>query len=326
MVRAMAAAAVVDLLVAAMVAKAVAIAVVVVAAMPAAAARPSHGKTPAIHKAAANLQASHATPMHKRRVSKVASHAMTSTTSSPPATRLPDSPLPANPPATAATSVAAAPAAVRVALVAGATGLVGRAVLARLLADKTYAAVHCVGRHPPAQQDPRRVAHLVDSFSNFAAPPVDDVFIALGTTIKVAGSQPAFRAVDFDAVVAVARAAKAAGATKLGVISAMGASTASAVFYNRVKGEMEDAIDQMGYQALVIARPSMLAGDRDALAQATRPAEKLGLLAMTLFKPLIPANYRAITATQVAHALLRAVQGTDHGTRVLLSGEMQQIR
>jgi hypothetical protein len=70
----------------------------------------------------------------------------------------------------------------------------------------------------------------------------------------------------------------------------------------------------------------MLAGDRDALAQAARPGEKLGLIAMTLFKPLIPANYRAITATQVAHALLAAVHGTDKGTRVLLSGEMQQIR
>ena len=106
----------------------------------------------------------------------------------------------------------------------------------------------------------------------------------------------------------------------------MGASAGSAVFYSRVKGEMEDALAQLGYQALVIARPSMLAGERDALAQAARAAEKLGLLAMRLFQPLIPANYRAIAATQVARALLHAVQDTDQGTRVLLSGEMQPVQ
>jgi uncharacterized protein YbjT (DUF2867 family) len=171
--------------------------------------------------------------------------------------------------------------------------------------------------------------HVVD-FAALSALPgidhVDDVFIALGTTMKVAGSQQAFRAVDFDAVVAVARAAKAAGASKLGVISAMGASAGSGIFYNRVKGEMENALGKLGYQALIIARPSMVAGDRDALGQAARPAEKLGLLAMSLFKPLIPANYQAITATQVAHALLATVRGTGKGTRVLLSGEMQSLR
>ena len=221
-----------------------------------------------------------------------------------------------------------APAAERVALVAGATGLVGREVLAALLTDKRYTAVHCVGRRPLTVKHPKLFSHVVD-FATLSTLPgidhVDDVYIALGTTIKVAGSQQAFRAVDFDAVVAVAGAAKAVGATKLGVISAMGANAGSGVFYNRVKGEMEDALIQLGYKALVIARPSMLAGDREALAQAARPAEKLGLLAMTLFKPLIPANYRAIAATQVVHALLSAVHSTDKGTRVLLSGEMQSI-
>jgi uncharacterized protein YbjT (DUF2867 family) len=186
-----------------------------------------------------------------------------------------------------------------------------------------------VGRRPLRLKHARLFSHVVD-FATLTALPgirrVDDVFIALGTTIKVAGSQAVFRAVDFEAVLAVTLAAKALGATKLGVISAMGASARSGVFYNRVKGEMEDALNQLGYQTLIIARPSMLAGDRDALGQNARPAEKLGLLAMRLLKPLIPANYQAITAKQVAHALLATVQGTEHGTRVLLSGEMQQIR
>jgi uncharacterized protein YbjT (DUF2867 family) len=223
----------------------------------------------------------------------------------------------------------AAPVAARVALVAGATGLVGREVLAALLTDKRYAAVHCVGRRPFKLQHAKLVNHVVDftvSLTLAGIPHVDDVFIALGTTIKVAGSQQAFRAVDFAAVVALASAAKAAGATRLGVISAMGANAGSAIFYNRVKGEMEDALTQMGYQTLIIARPSMLAGDRNALAQPARLGEKQVILAMSLFKPLIPANYQAITAKQVAHALLSAMHSADKGTRVLLSGEMQRYR
>ena len=222
---------------------------------------------------------------------------------------------------------AGAPAA-RVALVAGATGLVGRAVLAALLTDKRYAAVHCVGRRPLTLEHPKLFSHVVD-FATLSALPgikhVDDVFVALGTTLKVAGSQTAFRALDFEAVVAIARVGKSLGATKLGVISAMGADPASRVFYNRVKGEMEQALARLGYQVLILTRPSLLVGNRDALGQAARPAEKLGLLAMTLLKPLIPTNYRPIAATQVAHALLSAVHSTERGTRVLLSGEMQAV-
>ena len=211
---------------------------------------------------------------------------------------------------------------------AGATGLVGQAVLAALLTGKHYAAVHCVGRRSPKHSHPKLHAHVLDLASLKKLPGighVDDVFIALGTTIKAAGSQAAFRAVDFDAVVAVARAAKAAGASRLGVVSAMGASASSRIFYSRVKGEMEDALTQLGYPALIIARPSMLAGNRAALAQPERAGEHLGLLATRLLKPLIPANYRAIAADDVAQALIKAVQQTKQGQRVLLSGEMQYL-
>jgi len=250
-----------------------------------------------------------------------------------PAAMSPQASLPpASPPAaTAATTAAAdgqpavavAAADARVALVAGATGLVGREILARLLADKSYSAVHCVGRRNPDPVHPALVVHLTDSLREFSAPPVDDVFIALGTTLKVAGSQQAFRAVDFDTVVALARSARAAGATRLGIVSAMGADAKSPVFYNRVKGEMEDAVSQLGYDSVVFARPSVLAGDRAALAQATRPGEQLALVAMRLFKPLIPRNYRVVAAADVAAALVKAVQAGQPGRRVLLSGELQ---
>lgn len=241
---------------------------------------------------------------------------------------LPASPPPASPRAATAATTAAADgqpavavaADARVALVAGATGLVGREILARLLADKGYSAVHCVGRRNPDPVHPALVVHLTDSLREFSAPPVDDVFIALG---KVAGSQQAFRAVDFDTVVALAQSARAAGATRLGIVSAMGADAQSPVFYNRVKGEMEEAVSQLGYDSVVFARPSLLAGDRAALAQASRPGEQLALVAMRLFQPLIPRNYRVVAAADVAAALVKAVQAGQPGRRVLLSGELQ---
>lgn len=213
-------------------------------------------------------------------------------------------------------------AAGRVAMVAGATGLMGREILAAILADDAYAAVHSVGRRALAATDPKLTQHVVDFAALPALPAVDDVFIALGTTIKVAGSQQAFRAVDFDAVVALAGAARSSGASRLGIVSAMGASETSRVFYNRVKGEMEHAVARLGFESLVFARPSMLIGNRDSLGQPERSGEKLALIFMR-FGALIPANYRAIEAARVARALVRAVKTAEKGTRVLLSGEMQ---
>jgi uncharacterized protein YbjT (DUF2867 family) len=232
--------------------------------------------------------------------------------------------------ATAATTAAAAgqlavavAADARVALVAGATGLVGREILARLLADKSYSAVHCVGRRPPGTIHPKLVNHLLEDFTAFQAPAVDDVFIALGTTIKVAGSQQAFRAVDFEAVLAVARSAHAAGARRLGIVSAMGADPHSRVFYNRVKGEMESAVSHLGYDCVVFARPSLLSGDRSTLGQPQRAAEKWAAITMRLLRPLTPANYRAIAAADVAKALVDSVKSSPAGQAVLLSGDMQ---
>jgi uncharacterized protein YbjT (DUF2867 family) len=147
--------------------------------------------------------------------------------------------------------------------------------------------------------------------------------ICLGTTIKVAGSQEAFRAVDFDAVVAVARLGAAQAARALSVISAMGASATSSVFYSRVKGEMEQAVSALGYESVTIVRPSFLAGDRESLNQAGRPGEKIALVAMKTFNPLIPKNYKAVHASDVAQAMRRGAREAQQGTRVLLSGQLQ---
>jgi uncharacterized protein YbjT (DUF2867 family) len=207
--------------------------------------------------------------------------------------------------------------------VAGATGLVGQEILATLLADSTYTAVHCVGRRALAQQHRKLISHVVDFADLHSLPAVDDCFIALGTTIKVAGSQAAFRAIDLQAVEAVALAAKASGATKLGVVSAMGANSHSSVFYNRIKGEMELSLARMGFKSLVIARPSLIDGDRSALGQAGRAGEGMGLLLARRLRALIPANYRAIKASDIAYALIRQVKTGTPGVVTLMSGEMQ---
>jgi uncharacterized protein YbjT (DUF2867 family) len=215
------------------------------------------------------------------------------------------------------------PAVGRVVMVAGATGLVGREVLAALLADRDNREIHLLGRSAPALQDPRIRMHTVDFLHLPALPAVEEVYIALGTTIGAAGSRAAFRAVDHDAVVAVASAAHASGAQRLGVVSAMGADASSRVFYSRTKGEMERSLAAIGYPALVVARPSLLAGDRASLGQPRRPGERIGLQVSRVVQGLIPANYRPIHARRVAECLIQSVRAAVPGQKILLSGAMQ---
>lgn len=212
-------------------------------------------------------------------------------------------------------------------ILAGATGLVGRELLEGLLADPTVAEVRALVRRPlalptrPAGQSARLTLQVVDFAALPALPAADEVYLALGTTIKVAGSQAAFRAVDFEANLAVARVALAAGVRRAGLVSAMGANARSSVFYNRVKGELEDALAALGFEALVIARPSLLVGDRTALGQPERPGERQGERLARWLGPLVPRNLRPIPAAQVARALLGAVRQAQ-GLKCLLSGEM----
>lgn len=210
----------------------------------------------------------------------------------------------------------------RAVALAGATGLVGRAILEGLLADASVTAVHALGRREPNIAHPKLTPHVVDFAALPPLPPLDEVYLALGTTIKTAGSQAAFRALDFDANLAVARAALAAGARRAGLVSAMGADAKSRIFYNRVKGELEEALAGLSFDGLVIARPSLLVGDREALGQPKRMAERVATVVSKLLSPLIPANYRPIAAANVARALLTRVPAA-RGRVVLLSGEMQ---
>ena len=228
--------------------------------------------------------------------------------------------------AAARSAAALSSSAPRVALLAGATGLIGRALLPLLLASDRYGAVHVLLRRatPGLPTQPKLTLHEVDFAHLPAAFPVaDDVFIALGTTIKAAGSEAAFRQVDFDFVVNTARAARAAGATRLAVVSALGADVKSRVFYNRVKGEMQAAVSALGYDAVVLAQPSLLLGDRAALGQPTRAGEVWAARLLAPVMGLIPKTVRPIEASTVAHAMLTANLSGSFGVHILGSGAMQ---
>ena len=222
-------------------------------------------------------------------------------------------------------------------LVAGGSGLVGHALLARLAAAPAAPRITALLRRPAQRQGlPAGVRGLVTDYAALGRagtpglPAADWAFCCLGTTIGVAGSQAAFRAVDFDAVLAFARAAKVAGVQRLGVVSALGADARSAVFYNRVKGEAEQALRELALPRLVIARPSLLLGDRAVLGQPLRPGEAWAQRLTPWLGPLLPARLRPIRADAVAAALLAAVAaempaGGEPAVQVLDNADLQAL-
>jgi uncharacterized protein YbjT (DUF2867 family) len=212
----------------------------------------------------------------------------------------------------------------RTVLVAGATGLVGGLIVQSLLADGTVAQVHALSRRPLELQHPRLRVHLVDFRRLPELPEADEAYLALGTTIKVAGSQQAFRAVDFDANLAVARAAFAAGVRRIGLVSAAGANAGSSVFYNRVKGELEEALEAMDLAALVIARPSLLLDHRAGLGQPVRIGERLAIPIARLLAPVLPGPYRPVHARAVARSLVKTVPQA-RGVVMLASDALARI-
>jgi len=194
----------------------------------------------------------------------------------------------------------------RSALLVGATGLVGSRLLTRLLAHPAYARVTVWVRRPVTLQIHKFAQEVVD-FERLqeCAGKLDaqDVFVALGTTIKTAGSQAAFRRVDHDFPFEVARIALQRGAQRFLAVSALGADTRSRVFYSRVKGEMEADIRALGLPKVWFFRPSLLAGDR----QEPRPGEGAALMVGKLIAPLLLGplrKYRPIGADAVAAAMV----------------------
>ena len=194
-------------------------------------------------------------------------------------------------------------------LLAGSTGLVGGFVLDLLLQEPSIEQVVNLVRRPSGQQDDRLDERQID-FEHLAEEPLgdlDEVYCCLGTTIKRAGSQEAFRRVDHDYVLALGRRGLEAGAKRFFLISSVGASPESKVFYSRVKGETEAAISALGFEELHIFQPSLLIGDR----QEFRFGERLGIglsLALDPILSWIPpfAAYRGIPARTVAAGMVGA--------------------
>ena len=205
------------------------------------------------------------------------------------------------------------------ALLAGASGLVGGECLRRLLAADAYSTVTVVTRRSLGSlaQHPK-VREIVVDFERLdrvrAGLRADHVFCALGTTIRKAGSQAKFHQVDFEYPRHLAELALANGARHFSLVSALGASAKSGVFYSRVKGELEDALRAMGWPSLCLLRPSVIAGDR----QESRPLERLGE-ALLRFGP---ATYRPVEAGRIAAAMIATAQSEPRGVTVIESRDI----
>ena len=203
----------------------------------------------------------------------------------------------------------------RTAVLLGATGLVGGHALRLLARDGRWGRVVTLDRRPVEAASHRHEAHVVD-FDHldrhadlFAC---DDLFCSLGTTMKQAGSREAFRRVDLDIPAEAARLAVAGGAAQGLLVSALGANAGSPIFYNRTKGEAEDAFRDAGFDAVQIVRPSLLTGDRDERRRGEQAAGTvLGALRPALVGPL--RRLRPTPAVDVARALVAVAAAAPPG-------------
>jgi uncharacterized protein YbjT (DUF2867 family) len=205
----------------------------------------------------------------------------------------------------------------KIVLLAGATGLTGARTLAALLEAPDIGRVIAVTRRPLGGEH-SRLANRIVQFQNIETQlkgvSAEAALCCLGTTIRQAGSRERFREVDVEAVLAFARAAKAANARRFVVISSVGANPASRNFYLRTKGEMEEELEAMGFESLDILQPSMLLGWRAQM----RPLELLGQGFMPLVNPLLGGKYdayRAISARTVGTAMLGATRSGRRGVQ-----------
>jgi uncharacterized protein YbjT (DUF2867 family) len=214
----------------------------------------------------------------------------------------------------------------KTALIAGATGLVGRTCLSLLLANSTYAKVVAVGRRPLELTHPKLEPRLV-SFDALAQEPMiaaDDAFCALGTTMRQAGSKEAFHAVDHDAVVNFAYWARGGGASTLCVVSSVGADPDSGNFYLATKGKMETGVREQYFERLHVFRPGLLIGDR----KEARASERAAAAALAILNPLLMGSlrkYRSIPAEAVAKAMVAAAQDPVKGSWLHHSPEMERL-
>jgi uncharacterized protein YbjT (DUF2867 family) len=204
-------------------------------------------------------------------------------------------------------------------VLAGATGLVGTEVL-RQLAKDAQNRVFCLGRRAPEISGPS--VHFVEwDFErpipwSREKPNTPHAICTLGTTIKKAGSQEAFRRVDLEFVLQFAREMQKIGAQSLHVVTAHGASESSVIFYNRVKGEVEHQLSQLGLPALHIYRPSLLLGHRREHRAGEGAATVMAKLLGPVFKLPGLSNVEPTPADRLAQFILRQCNGAAAGKHI----------
>lgn len=211
----------------------------------------------------------------------------------------------------------------KTALIAGSTGLIGGQLLDLLLNDEQYGVVKAISRKPLTASHPKLVNLVLDSHQLSEQAPqlrADDVFCCLGTTIRKVKTKEKFREVDFDYPLQLAKLTKAQGAKQYLLVSALGADKHSKIFYNQVKGEVEEAIADVGFTSYHIFRPSLLMGNR----KENRSGEDAAKFFFTYLGFLVPKKYKGIDSIKVARAMQTLAKKQAAGKHIHESAELQQ--
>lgn len=211
----------------------------------------------------------------------------------------------------------------RTALVAGSTGLIGSQLLELLLAESSYTKVIALSRKPLSIPHPKLENIVVEAndLKKHHELKADDVFCCLGTTIKQAKTKEVFRKIDFDYPLNLANLLRANGASKFLLVSSLGADKSSNIFYNRVKGEVEEAINTVGFDSFHVLRPSLLIGPR----KEARSGEDAAKVFYKIFGFLIPTKYKGIESIKVARAMISFAKENKQGKFIHESGELQSF-
>ena len=215
----------------------------------------------------------------------------------------------------------------KIALIAGASGLVGSELLKILTESNEYKTIHVLTRKSLNHNSPKIVEHLIqfDEIANLKLEaPIDHIFCTLGTTIKKAGTKENFHKVDFEYVVELGKKAKLWNAEKFLVVSSLGANAQSAIFYSRIKGEMEKALQEINLPHLFIFRPSLLMGNR----KENRTGEKTAIAVYKIINPLFIGKlkkYKGIESRRVAQAMMKTAMNDSSPLKIIESDEIQQF-
>ena len=216
----------------------------------------------------------------------------------------------------------------KTAVIAGATGLTGQYLFNMLSEDDRYSSIILLGRNSPGQLN-EKSTFIKTSFEDIdqvkLSNPVDELFCCLGTTIKKAGSQEAFRTVDFDAVVELGKWAAQYPTCRFVVISSVGANPASSNFYLRTKGQMENTLKQLKLHSLIILRPSLLMGHRKEFRLGERIAQIIMPAIAFLFIGKLK-KYRPVKASLVAKVMIELAQSKFGDTYIIESDEINKFQ